>query len=105
MDASVYVDEDYRAQGIGRALYTSLFACLRVLGLYNVYAGVTLPNDARVALHEVMGFAPVGVYRSVGYKLGRWHDVGWWHLRLLDEAAAPVMPRALAGGERLLSAS
>ena len=32
----------------------------------------------------------MGVYRSVGYKLGRWHDVGWWHLRLLDEAAAPT---------------
>ena len=42
------------------------------------FAGIALPNPASVALHESMGFAPVGAYREVGFKFGRWHDVGWW---------------------------
>jgi phosphinothricin acetyltransferase len=51
-------------------------------GYCNAYAGITLPNDASVALHRRTGFAPVGVFRSVGRKFGRWHDVSWWHLPL-----------------------
>ena len=38
---------------------------------------MTLPNDACVGLHRVMGFEPVGVFRGVGWKPGRWHDVAW----------------------------
>lgn len=45
-------------------------------------AGIALPNPASVALHESLGFRPVGVYRSIGFKLGRWWDVGWWQLAL-----------------------
>jgi phosphinothricin acetyltransferase len=51
-------------------------------GFRNLYAGITLPNEASVGLHEALGFRPVGVYGNVGYKLGRWHDVGWWALDL-----------------------
>jgi phosphinothricin acetyltransferase len=42
------------------------------------FAGIALPNPGSVALHELMGFTPVGIYREVGFKFGRWHDVGWW---------------------------
>lgn len=40
-------------------------------------AGMTLPNNASVGLHQAMGFQPVGVYRAIGYKHGAWHDVAW----------------------------
>ncbi|HEX5155586.1 MAG TPA: arsinothricin resistance N-acetyltransferase ArsN1 family B [Ktedonobacterales bacterium] len=94
-DVSVYVHKDFQRRGIGRALYTSLFAILRALGYYNVYAGIALPNPASVALHEAMGMTPVGVYRHVGYKGGMWHDVGWWEGSLRQQSAEPHPPRAL----------
>ena len=93
-DVSVYVHKDQRGRGIGRALYIPLFAILRAQGYINVYAGVTLPNAASVALHEAMGMSPVGVYRHVGYKAGAWHDVGWWQGLLRDPADDPLPPRS-----------
>jgi L-amino acid N-acyltransferase YncA len=91
VDVSVYVDPRHHRRGIGRALYTSLFDLLRRQGFINAYAGIALPNPSSVALHESFGFEPVGTFRGVGYKLGRWHDVLWLHLRL-REALTPEVP-------------
>lgn len=98
VDVSVYVAADQRGRGIGRALYTALFAILRAQGYRNACAGIALPNAASVALHEAMGMRPVGVYRHVGYKLGAWHDVGWWQgeLQPPPATAEPPTPRTLA---------
>ena len=95
VDVSVYVNGRIRRAGIGRALYISLLKILRVQGFYNAYAGITLPNPASVGLHDSLGFTPIGVYRSVGYKLGKWHDVGWWHLALKEPSANPELPVGL----------
>jgi phosphinothricin acetyltransferase len=92
VDVAVYVHPAHRRQGVGRALYTSLLAVLPLQRYYNAYAGITLPNPGSVGLHESMGFEPVGVYQRVGYKLGRWHDVGWWSLALQDHDLAPAPP-------------
>ncbi len=92
-DVSVYVREGRRRGGLGRALYTSLFAILRLQGYYNALAGVTLPNPGSEGLHRAMGFQPVGIYRNIGYKCGGWHDVAWSQLALrepeLEPATAP----------------
>jgi phosphinothricin acetyltransferase len=95
LDASVYVAPGARRRGVGRALYTSLFALVRLQGYYAVHAGITLPNVASVALHEALGFLPVGVFRAVGHKLGGWHDVGWWQLELAPRVGVPSEPRPL----------
>jgi phosphinothricin acetyltransferase len=95
VDAAVYVAAAHHHSGVGRALYTSLFALLRLQGFYAVHAGITLPNAASVGLHESLGFAPVGVYRAVGFKRGAWHDVGWWQLTLRERAGSPLPPRLL----------
>jgi L-amino acid N-acyltransferase YncA len=95
VDVSVYVHEEARRTGVGRALYASLIAALSLQGFYNAYAGATLPNPASVGLHESVGFRRVGVYRGVGYKLGAWHDVVWWHLPLRERAADPDPPADL----------
>ena len=92
VNVTVYVDASCHRQNIGRALYVSLFALLRLQGFYNAYAGITLPNAGSVGIHEAMGFRLVGVYRDVGYKLGRWHDVGWWSLELQPKPAGPPDP-------------
>jgi len=78
VETSVYVHSDHHGQGIGSELYVALFDALATLDYRNAYAGITLPNVASVALHERLGFEPIGVFREVGYKLGSWHDVGWW---------------------------
>jgi L-amino acid N-acyltransferase YncA len=95
-DVSCYTHPDFRRQGIGRALYLALIRLLRAQGFMNAYAGIALPNDASVGLHESVGFVPVGTYGGVGFKLGRWHDVGWWGLRLQDLPEQPAAPTPLA---------
>jgi phosphinothricin acetyltransferase len=92
VEVSVYVRADSRRRGIARGLYTSLIKILELQGYRNAYAGITLPNPPSVALHELMGFKPVGVYHEIGYKLGAWHDVGWWHLALGERKLPPDEP-------------
>ena len=92
VDTSAYVDPGSWRRGVGSGLYRSLFGILSAQGFVNAYAGIALPNPASVGLHESVGFRPVGVYRSVGYKLGAWHDVGWWELTLRDPEASPPEP-------------
>ncbi len=92
-ESSVYVDEMHRRRGIGGALYATLFDLLRRQGLQIVCAGITLPNEASVAIHESFGFQPVGIYRRIGWKAGRWHAVGWWELDLVPPGdGAPPEP-------------
>lgn len=95
VDTSVYIADGYRRRGVGRGLYLSLLAILEAQGYVNAYAGIALPNPASVALHEAVGFQPLGVFRSVGYKLGAWRDVGWWHRLLCERTASPSDPRDL----------
>ena len=81
-DVAVYVDPAFARQGVGRALYGALLPLLKERGFHAAFAGIALPNAGSVGLHEAMGFAPLGIYREVGWKLGGWRDVGWWQ-RLL----------------------
>lgn len=101
VDTSVYVGGPYVRRGIGRGLYASLFGILAAQGFVNAYAGIALPNVASVALHESVGFKPVGVYQRVGYKLGAWHDVGWWQLTVKAHEAAPTEPLDMSAAQRL----
>jgi L-amino acid N-acyltransferase YncA len=86
---SVYVAAGEQRRGIGRALYSELFDRLHRRGFRMACAGITLPNPASVALHEALGFEPVGVNREIGWKQGRWHDVGWWQLELAPPGEGP----------------
>ena len=104
VEPSVYVAAEAQGRGIGRRLYTALFAVLRAQGFVRAYAGITIPNEASLGLHRAFGFEDVGVYRSVGYKHGAWHDVWWGALDLLSPAGyrrpsvrgeAPPPPRAV----------
>ena len=88
-EVSAYVDRSAQRAGIGRRLYTELFARLEAGGFRLLVAGITLPNDASVGIHEAMGFRPVGVYHNVGWKAGRWWDVGWWERDLGDPGGNP----------------
>jgi L-amino acid N-acyltransferase YncA len=99
-EVSVYVAASARGEGVGRRLYAALLALLRSQGYVNVFAGIALPNAASVGLHEAMGFERIGLYRQVGFKLGRWVDVGWWQLQLREPPGEPEPPRSLAEAAR-----
>jgi L-amino acid N-acyltransferase YncA len=91
-DVTVYIDQAHLRTGAGRELYEALLDLLRRQRIRVVCAGITLPNDASVGLHEALGFEPVGVYRNVGWKAGVWYDVGWWQLDLGTPGEPPAEP-------------
>lgn len=95
VSTAIYVDRGHHRRGAGRALYTTLFALLHSLGYRQATAGITLPNPASVALHAAFGFSPVGVYRRIGYKMGDWHDVGWYQAEIQPPCENPAEPRSI----------
>jgi phosphinothricin acetyltransferase len=88
-EVSVYLEPGRRRTGGGRALYGALLDRLAARGFRTAVAGMTLPNDASVGLHRAMGFQPIGTYRSIGWKHGRWHDVAWTQRSLATPADPP----------------
>ena len=94
VDVTVYIRHDAHRRGIGGALYTALFEILVLQGYRTACAGITLPNTASVQMHAAMGFKEVGVYHDVGYKFGKWHDVGWYERPLAEHVIEPPEPLA-----------
>ena len=96
VETTVYVVENARRRGVASRLYRALIACLREQGFVTAVAGIALPNEPSVALHERLGFERAALLPAVGFKLGAWRDVGWWTLRLRAPPAEPEDPLAAA---------
>jgi L-amino acid N-acyltransferase YncA len=94
VETSVYLRPAAAGRGLGRRLYEPLLAILEAQGFTQAIAAITLPNQASVRLHERLGFAPAGIYRQVGWKLGAWHDVGLWQRALATPGSPPAEPRS-----------
>jgi L-amino acid N-acyltransferase YncA len=92
-ETSIYLEFGLRRSGAGRALYDELFGRLAARGYRRAIAGMTLPNDASVGLHNAVGFEPMGVYRAIGWKHDAWHDVAWVQKTILVEPDPPPEPR------------
>ena len=82
VETSIYLVPDAGGQGIGTLLYKQLFELLATEDVHRAYAGVALPNDASVRIHERFGFRQIGLYEEVGRKFGKYHDVAWFEKRL-----------------------
>jgi phosphinothricin acetyltransferase len=94
VDVAIYIDPAHQGAGLGRRLYAELFERLRRQGFQVACAGINLPNDASIRLHQSMGFEPVGIYRRIGWKAGAWRDVHWWQLELIPATdERPPEPR------------
>jgi L-amino acid N-acyltransferase YncA len=89
-DVAIYIAATHQGRGLGRRLYEPLLARVEALGIRTLCAGVAQPNAASDALHRALGFEEVGVYRRIGWKAGRWHDVRWWQLQLGDGSPPPA---------------
>lgn len=97
-EVGVYVDEPYQRRGLARALYQRLFAICKAQGFHTLVAGIALPNEPSVKLHERIGFRHVGTFPEIGFKLGAFHDVGFWTLRINDVTPPPPLrPPSEAG--------
>ncbi len=96
VETTVYVNAAARRGGFGKALYAALFKALRLQGFVQAVAGVTLPNDASVGLHEAVGFAATGVTHNAGYKFGGWHGVAFFEMTLQPPPDVPSPTKDLA---------
>ncbi len=93
-ESGVYLRHDQQRRGAGKALMARLLSILSGQGFHSVIAGIALPNDPSVRLHEALGFLAVGRVPRAGWKLGAWHDLGLWQKDLGDPGAAPAELRA-----------
>lgn len=82
VEITVYLHPESRARGLGSTLYTALFKALETLPVHAVVACIALPNAHSVALHEKFGMRKVAHFSEVGYKFGKWLDVGYWQVNL-----------------------
>lgn len=91
-EIGVYVAPHAQGRGLGRALYAALFPRLEANAFRCVIAGIALPNDASVRLHEAFDMTHAGTLPRVGFKHGQWRDVGYWTKLLGDPASPPTFP-------------
>ena len=104
-ESTVYLLSEYHRKGIALILYKTLFSILKILGYFNVYAGVSLPNEKSVGFHQSVGFKKVGIYKKVGYKFGEWHDVEWFQFQLQKHIVYPTAPttiQSIMSSEKLM---
>ena len=80
VEVGVYVRPGNQGKGIGKAIYDQFISANVEAGFHTLLAGIRLPNDPCVRLHERFGFRHVGTLPQVGYKFDQWHDVGYWAL-------------------------
>ncbi|MBR3031704.1 MAG: N-acetyltransferase [Clostridiales bacterium] len=81
---SIYVDKDYRREGVGAALYKELEARLKAQGVVNLLAGAAFcdPEDEYLShdsyhFHKRMGYTKVAHMKAIGKKFDRWYDLLW----------------------------
>jgi phosphinothricin acetyltransferase len=93
VETGLYLMPAAQGRRLGSRLLTAHLELLERQGFVTIVAGIALPNDASVALHEKLGFALSGIERGVGFKLGEWVDVGRWQRDLAPRSATPAEPR------------
>lgn len=95
-ESTIYLAPHVHTKGIGSILYKALIDILRLQGYGNVFAGVALPNEKSVGIHQRLGFEEIGIFKNVGYKNGKWHDTRWFQLNLQQLQSTPKTPMKLA---------
>jgi L-amino acid N-acyltransferase YncA len=78
VESSVYLKNGFSGKGIGSKLYEALFKEIEKTDIHAVIGGISLPNEASIALHEKFGFEKIAQFKEVGYKFEKWIDVGYW---------------------------
>ncbi len=90
VETSIYVAPEFHRCGVAAALYRALFSLLVRQGYYNIFVGITSPNERSIKFHSAMGFVISGAYQDSMYKFGQWRDVIWMAKSLRPHEIAPV---------------
>ncbi|MCG8306250.1 MAG: N-acetyltransferase family protein [Cytophagales bacterium] len=80
LETTVYLRKGEEGNGVGSKLYAELIDRLKKMEYHALIGGISLPNEASIRLHEKFGFEKIGQFKEVGYKFGKWIDVGYWEL-------------------------
>lgn len=89
VENGIYIEKSHRGRGLGKVLLQRLVARARTDDRHVIVAGIDMANRASIALHESLGFQHSGTVRQVGFKFGRWLDLGFYQLVL----ETPLQPR------------
>lgn len=101
VESSVYVRQDKRMSGVGRALYAVLEKALLMQHVLNVNACIASTekedehlNPSSICFHQRMGYRMVGEFSQCGYKFGRWYNMVWMekHLAVHPDTPAAFLP-------------
>lgn len=82
VEISVYLSPNAIGKGYGANLYANLMERLAILGVHAVIAGIALPNEKSIKLHEKIGLKKIAHFEQVGFKNQQWVDVGYWQKML-----------------------
>lgn len=82
VESSIYLDINSKGKGIGKKLYEEILELAKGYDIHTIIAGITIPNEASIGIHEKLGFKKVAHFEEVGYKEGKWLDVGYWQKRI-----------------------
>lgn len=103
VETTVYVKEDMKKHGIGRALYEALEKTLAAQGILNLNACIAFPEKEdeylttdSVKFHKKMGFSKVGRFHKCGCKFGRWYDMVWMEKHIGTHEKNPAEVRFFA---------
>ena len=103
VETTVYVKEDMKKHGIGRALYEALEKILAAQGILNLNACIAFPEKEdeylttdSVKFHKKMGFSEVGRFHKCGCKFGRWYDMVWMEKHIGTHEENPAEVRSFA---------
>lgn len=89
VEASIYLDMNYKSLGIGKILYKKMIDILKLQNVQNVYACVTSANEKSIKFHQKLGFEFIGVFKDTGYKFDKWYDVTWFGMSINDKDGKP----------------
>jgi L-amino acid N-acyltransferase len=82
VEHSIYVDEQYRGQGTGKALLQEVIRVAQQDQRHVLVGGIDASNHASIALHQQLGFTHCGTLTQTGFKFGRWLDLAFYQLTL-----------------------
>lgn len=100
-ETSIYVKQDVRCSGAGRALYNAVEKTAKIQNILNLNACIGVPQDNdkhltldSVKFHKKMGYTLVGKFNFSGYKFGTWYDMIWMEKMLGEHTNSPAGFRA-----------
>ena len=81
-EVAIYLHKDYSGKGLGSVLLESLLNKINPKKIHVLMAGITIPNEKSIKMHEKFGFKQISYMKEVGWKFDQWRDVGYWQLTL-----------------------